>query len=288
MRVSVAVLVLPLLAALPVAAENASPYAAPFQLRGAVAGTAVKSDTAISMTDAGKGVASYLSASIKVLPDVAAQMRVGMGASAPSNGGGGVALMNPQLGVLWSPKISDSLRLSPFLSVTLPVGMGGGESPKPEVAGALASARLARFSLDSAIALPNYTWLGAGASLSWTGYGATAQAEITALHGYQSRGAESLDDTLSSGIGGLFLGYYLLPQLNLGAELRYQRFLSTPASVVKDPLLRDQLSFAVGARGHLKTELGTVRPGLSWGHGIGGASARAGNNVLLIDLGIAL
>lgn len=266
----------------------AAPYTAPLQLRGAVAGNAVRTETALGFADNGGAIASYLSASYKFLPDVAGVVRVGMASASPEAGSALVALMNPQLGVLWSPKLGDSFRLSPFLAVTIPVGMGGGEDPDPGVVASLAAARQARFALDGAIALPNHLWVAGGLSAAWIAHGLTVQAELTLVEGIQVRGPAAADDTMTNSISGVFIGYAVLPVLSVGAELRYQRFLSTPSSVVKDPDARDQLSVAVGARGHIPLDGVTVRPGVSYGRALGGVGGRLDTQALVLDLAFAL
>ena len=269
-------------------ADGPAPYTAPLQLRGAVAGNAVRTETALGFGDNGGAVASYLSASYKFLPDLAGVVRVGLASGSPDVGSAPVALMNPQLGVLWSPKLGESFRLSPFLAVTMPVGMGGGEDPDPGVVASLAAARQARFALDGAIALPNHLWVAGGISAAWIAYGLTVQAELTLVEGIQVRGPAAADDAMTNSLGGVFVGYAVLPVLSVGAELRYQRFLSTPTSVVKDPDARDQLSFAAGARGHIALDGVTVRPGVSYGRALGGVGGRLHTQALVFDLAFAL
>lgn len=268
-------------------AQAAAPYSAPFQLRGAVAGNALRSETAFGFSDGADAVASYLSVSYKLMPDVAGVARVGVASASPASGVGGTALMNPQLGVLWSPKLGESFRLSPFLGVTLPVGMGGGETPTPEVSAALAAARQSRFGLDSGIALPNHLWMTGGVSAAWIAHGVTLQAEATLHQGVKTRGASTVDEAITNTVSGVFAGYSVIPQLNVGAELRYQHFLSTPASVAKTPELRGQLSFAAGARGHFKVGELTLRPALSYGRALGGVAGDASVHAVIFDMALA-
>jgi hypothetical protein len=211
-----------------------------------------------------------------------------MASASPEVGSAPVALLNPQLGVLWSPKLGESFRLSPYVAVTIPVGMGGGEDPDPGVVASLAAARQARFALEGAIALPNYLWVAGGLSAAWIAHGLTVQAELTLVEGIQVRGPAAADDTMTNSISGVVLGYAVLPVLSVGAELRYQRFVSTPTSVVKDPDARDQLSVAVGARGHIALDGVTVRPGVSYGRALGGVGGRLDTQALVLDLGFAL
>lgn len=74
----------------------------------------------------------------------------------------------------------------------------------------------------------------------------------------------------------------------MGAELRYQRFLSTPTSVVNDPEVREQLSFGVGVRGHLKLDTVMMRPGVSYGRALGGVGGRLDTQAIILELGFAL
>lgn len=281
---------IPLLAVLELlpAVALAGPYSSPFQLRSAVPGTSIKTDTAIASAENGSTVVSFLSASVKVLPEVATSVRVGFASMSPANGPGSPAFMNPQVGVLWSPKIRDDLRISPCFSITLPVGMGGGESPDAAVTASLGGAKQARFMLDSSIASPNHLGLGLGLSVAWFDHGLTLQADANVNQSFQTRGPESVDDAITNSIAGLFAGYAILPQLSVGAELRYQRYLTTPASVAKNAQLRDQASFAVGARGTFDLEAFKLKPGVSYGHAIGGAMGAGDTNVVLLDLAFAL
>lgn len=278
-----------LLLAAPAYAQTSAPapYSAPFQLRSAVAGNVIKSDTALAFSDGGTAIGSYLMGGIKILPDTALIFRVGLAALSPVAGNASPAVMNPQLGVLWSPKVAEDFRISPFVSVTIPVGMGGGDTPDAAVNASLASVRQARFSLDSAISLPNHLWVTAGLSAAWIRYGLTLQLEATVVQGVQVRGPDAVDDAVTNSISGAFVGYSIIPALNVGAELRYQRFLSTPASVEKNAELRDQLSFAVGARAHLHLDPLTIRPGVSFGHAIGGVVSEVNTNAVLFDLAVA-
>lgn len=268
-------------------AEPAAPYSGPFQLRGAVPNNGLRSETAFGFSDGGDSVASYLSASYKLMPELSAIVRVGLAAASLATNAGGVALMNPQLGVLWSPHVADSFRVSPFLGLTLPFGMGGGEDPAPEIAATLAAVRQSRFGLDSGIALPNHLWMSMGTSVAWVAHGLTLQADATLHQGVKVRGAPSVDDAVTNSVSGVFAGYSVVPQLTVGTELRYQHFLSTPGAVEKTPELRSQLSWAAGARGSLKIQALTLRPGLSYARALGGVAGAASVQSVVVDLGLS-
>ena len=68
----------------------------------------------------------------------------------------------------------------------------------------------------------------------------------------------SPDATRTNSTMGVHAGYFLLPALSLGGEVRYQRWLSTPTRIVTGvrsdfPTANmDTLSFAVGPRFHIK------------------------------------
>lgn len=53
--------------------------------------------------------------------------------------------------------------------------------------------------------------------------------------------------------GGLLIGYYVVPEVAISGELWYQRFVTTPAAVGKDPSQRDNLSVAGGVRATVKS-----------------------------------
>ena len=77
----------------------------------------------------------------------------------------------------------------------------------------------------------NYMTGIAGVGFAYVDHKFTAQVEATVLQLFRVRGdhaAARTDSTRTNATAGLHLGYFIIPQLSLGGELRYQRWLSTP------------------------------------------------------------
>lgn len=86
-------------------------------------------------------------------------------------------------------------------------------------------------------------------------HGFTAQAEATLLQLLRVRdsGIPANDSARTNLTAGLHLGYFFIPQLSMGAELRHQRWLSTPTPIkVAEDTLRDTSAVAIGLRAHFK------------------------------------
>ncbi len=67
-------------------------------------------------------------------------------------------------------------------------------------------------------------------------------------------------------VSGVHVGYFIIPMLSLGAELRHQRWLSTPKAVAADKTgtLRDNTTVAFGPRMHFEVAPGKwLHPGIS-------------------------
>jgi hypothetical protein len=140
--------------------------------------------------------------------------------------------------------------------------------------------------MDNALFAVNYTTLTAGVGLAFVRWGFTAQAETTILQLFRTRGdAIDKDAARTNFTSGLHLGYRLLDPLTVSVELRYQRWLSTPAAVTADPAKRDQLTFAVGLRANVPlTKTLLVRPGVSYSHPLDDPMAAQGYRILQLDV----
>ena len=138
------------------------PYSLPWQLRPAVVGNVVRSDTAFAFykdaagKESGSTVASMLLASYKVTESFAPMVRVGVVSNSPPNGtmvamkpvDSAVNFINPVLGGTYAIKPAKPLRLAFFLGVTIPVGSGGGDDAKTENSAANAAGIRARSAMD--------------------------------------------------------------------------------------------------------------------------------------------
>ncbi|MBZ4416525.1 hypothetical protein [Myxococcus sp. RHSTA-1-4] len=292
-NISRALASLSLLAALgPLSARAAprAPYSLPWQLRPTAAVSVVRSDTSLALSSAdatGDSVttATLLLVSYKVTPSLAPLVRVGYVDHAPGTGSPGAALVNPVLGAIYSHDLSETLRLGFFLGFTLPVGMGGGNTPRAATAAAARSGVLTRSAMDNAMFAVNDFTVFPGVGLSYVAGGFTAQVEATVLQLTRVRGeAVQQDKARTNFTSGLHLGYFVHPAVSLGGELRYQRWLSTPSTVTSEEL-RDNLTVAAGPRLHFKLSDSLVlRPGLSYAFALDAPMKTASYSVFQLDV----
>src|SRR5690606_17746155 len=170
------------------------PYSLPFQLRPVVAGTVVRSDTALAFYEnpangeSGTTVASMLLASYKITNEIAPLVRVGVVSNSPPdavapapNPPSGFGFLNPVLGVTYALTLDPALRLGLFLGVTVPVGSGGGNEPEPKNALANQAGIRARSAMDNAMFAVNDFTVFPGVGLAYVAHGLTVQVEATVL-----------------------------------------------------------------------------------------------------------
>ncbi|MFZ5896726.1 MAG: hypothetical protein ACOY0T_37060 [Myxococcota bacterium] len=250
------------------------PYSLPWQLRGVVPVNVVRSDSTLGLyknaagTESGSVIVSTLLASYKITDEFSPIVRLGVVSnSPPSPAKSATNFMNPVVGALYGLKLSPELRLGLFLGLTIPVGGGGGDSAAAENKAANGAGIAARNAMDNAMFAVNDFTVFPGVGLAFLSHGFTAQVEATLLQLTQVRGGKAAqpDSSRTNFTTGLHLGYFLIPQLSIGAELRHQRWLSTPTAVKANEAARDTTTFAVGPRVHLKLgEKMWLRPGVSF------------------------
>lgn len=257
------------------------PYSLAWQLRPAAAATAVRSDTTVAMYGTGSTVASTFLASYKVTPRLAPLFRIAVAHDSPEMGEGASSLSNLLLGTTWTPALAKPpLKLALFGAVTVPVGSG---------AAANKSAVLARSGMDNALFAINDTAAIAGVDLAYVKGGFTVQGEMTLFQLVRVRNADMQPDKAKTNLtSGLHAGWFPIPQLSIGGELRYQRYLSTPSFVEATPATRDCLSAAIGVRAHIK--LGGkrwMRPGVAYARGLDDPMNGRGYDVVQLDLPVS-
>lgn len=256
-------------------APKPPPYSLPWQLRPVAAGNVIRSDTSFAFYenpttgDSGSTVASMLLLSHKIASDLAPVFRVGVVSNSPPKGAieGAAGVTNPLLGLTYAPKIHADLKLAFFFASTIPIGAGGGLTFDRNVGAAMAAGMPARSAMDNAMFAVNYQTTIPGIGLAYVANGFTAQIEGTLLVLTKTRGPKAADDSNVNFISGLHLGYFIVPLFSIGAELRHQRWLTTPTAVAKDPTraARDNTTFALGPRFHFKLgETSWLRPGVSY------------------------
>jgi hypothetical protein len=276
-----------------IATPPPAPYSIPWQLRPAIAVSVVRSDTAIAFyedqaSNRGTTVATMLLGSYKVTPELAPFVRLGLVGNSPPIGAWGTSFVNPALGATYALKLWQDFRLALFLGLTIPVGMGGGDSPDQATATAARSGILARSAMDNAMFAVNDFAVFPGVGFAYVAHGLTVQAEATVFQLTRVRGENVQPDSSKTNFtSGLHLGYFVIPQLSLGGELRYQRWLSTPSFVGADATgsLRDTLSVALGARFHWRIrESMWLRPGLAYARGLDDPMSKQRYNVVQVDV----
>jgi hypothetical protein len=213
---------------------------------------------------------------------------------APAMGADGSSFLNPVVGATYARKL-DSFRLAGFLGATIPIGMGAGNMPDAGAAGANAAGIKARSAMDNAMFAVNYMTAIAGLGFAYVDHKFTAQIEATVLQLFRVRGdsaASATDSTRTNSTAGVHLGYFLIPQLSLGGELRYQRWLTHPtsrnamgASVSIPGANMDTVTFAVGPRAHFKIgKTSWIRPGISYARGLDAPLTTTTFNVVQLDV----
>jgi len=211
----------------------------------------------------------------------------------------GVSATNMLLGGFYSHRFADSFRFSLFAATTIPVGSGVSAVSEPGASAAVAPAGLlSRSAMDNVMFAVNDWSLLEGLDLAYIGHKLTVQAEVTFFELFRARNeAANVDVYKVNFTAGLHVGYFLASFLSFGAEVRYQRWLSDPKSVVADEAnadkglpvqgLRQNLSLAIGPRFHFKLPGGRwLRPALAYEPGLAGLLATRKYHTLQVDIPI--
>ena len=132
-----------------------------------------------------------------------------------------------------------------------------------------------------------------GVGFAYVNGGFTAQVEATLLQLMRVKGEDlpNSDSSKTNFTAGLHLGYFFIPQLSLGAEIRHQRWLSTPKTIeggnatYEEATLRDTTTFAVGPRVHFKVgEKSWFRPGIAFAMPLDNPMKDADYKIVQLDL----
>jgi len=276
-----------------------APYSLPWQLRPVAAANVVRSDTSVAFYDNGAGangstVATMLLASYKLTPSLAPLVRLGFVQNdAPAMGADGTSFVNPIVGATYAGK-AGAIRWAGFLGATIPIGMGGGDTPDAGAANADTSAVRARSAMDNAMFAVNYFTAIAGGDIAYVDHRVTVQAEATLFQLFRVRGdtaPSSTDATRTNSTVGLHAGVFIVPMLSLGGEFRYQRWLSsntqlTMGNRVDIPgFAKDTVTVAIGPRAHFAIGKNMwLRPGISYARGLDRPLTDASYNVVQVDV----
>jgi hypothetical protein len=269
-----------------------APYSLPFQLRPAAASTVIRSDTAFAFRQvAGQGgstIASMLLGSYKVAPSLAVLVRAGVVHDSPPAGDAGSAFVNPVIGGTYVINLAPSLRLALFLGLALPLGAGGGNTPDKAVRSAVLAGIPARSAMDNAMFAVNYVTPFPGVDLAYVQGGLTVQIEATLLQLFRVRGEDvDKDKTRTNFTTGLHVGYFIVPQVSVAGEIRYQGWLSN-ASIPDGDARRDTVTFAVGPRFHFKIgDKSWFRPGVAYARALDNPMTDQKYNIVQLDLPIS-
>jgi hypothetical protein len=278
------------------ATPRAAPYSLPWQLRTVTPANVLRLESVLAfyedaMSNEGRTSATILLGSWRATPKLALLGRAGLVSNSPPTGESAVSVVNPILGALYAPAVAKDFRAAFFLGTSVPVGMGGGNSPDVAVAAATRSGIFARSAMDNAMFAVNDWTIFPGAGLAYVKRGLTVQGEVTVLQLTRVRGEDLQKDSAKTNFtSGVHVGYFVRSDVSLGGEFRYQRWLSTPAAVEADPTgaSRDTASIAFGVRFHVRAgERTWLRPGIAYARGLDDPMAAQGYDILHLDVPVA-
>ncbi|MCL2626378.1 MAG: hypothetical protein FWD46_06155 [Cystobacterineae bacterium] len=302
----------------PAPKKAAAPYTLPFQLRPISAGNVVRLDNTLALYDAtestvpgGKGMkeVSVLNAGYTFAPDFGLLARIGVANDFPDKdvtpgAKNGSALTNGILFLNYTPKFLDgALRTAFYLGVSAPIGSGGGNNGDQSLRAVNSGSGLVRANMDGALHLVNDMAIIPGVDIAYVAYGLTVQLEVTYLEIFRVRGEEKQVAEVAKRnlVGGLFVGYSIIPQLAVGVELRYQRWLKPPRAIQNNldsdspeandraDLQMQNMTIAIGLRGNFKIgEKTFFRPAISYAMGIMGQIADQKYHLIQLDLPFSL
>ncbi len=260
----------------PVVPPKPPPYSIPFGLRPALAVNVVRLDSALGFfkdpvsDQSGTTFVSTLLAGYKLTDNISSIVRVGMVSNSPPDTamdpGSGTGFLNPVLGINYAHKLGD-FRVTPFLGIALPLGNGGGETPDAAQALARNQGIPTRSAMDNAMFAVNDFVIFPGLDIAFIKGGLTLQLEATVLQLRRVRGNDQVqpDAMRTNFTTGAHVGYFFLPEFSFAAELRHQRWLSTPVAVAANDRLRDNTTLAFGPRFHIKaSDTSWLRPALAY------------------------
>jgi hypothetical protein len=208
--------------------------------------------------------------------------------SPPGTATGGFAFVNPLVGASYAMSFGSGWRGSGFLGVTIPIGMGGGDTPDKGALDARNAGVIARADMDNSLFAVNDLAVIPGIDLAYVAHGFTAQVEATLFQLERVRGSTSqLEASKTNLTSGVHVGYFLLDQLSIGAELRYQVWLNAPLAVDahKAGTSFDMVSMGVGPRLHIHAGSVWIRPGISYTRGFDHPMTSPGDyNVVQLDV----
>jgi hypothetical protein len=273
----------------PSSAPSPAPYTSPFQLRGVIPGNGVRVDSTVAPYRLGGNdgwmTVVFVSGQVRLLESLALQARWGFD---DNNLGahGRAGILNPTLGLLLGVPLGRDFRFAASVTAGIPVATGGGDAPHPDDLLLQREGILARSAFDNTSFALNDIGIPMGLSLAYVAHGLTAQADATVIVSFRVKGARAQRDASRvNSTYGFFLAYQVAQVISFGAEVRYQRYLSTPTAVAEDPSARDNLTAGGGFRFNLElSDTVRARPGLCYSRGLRGQVERQSFQMVQLDL----
>jgi hypothetical protein len=279
-------------------------YSLPFQLRPVTAANVVRSDSSFgsyenSAAQGGFAFVTELTAAFRIpgtggAPGTGLAPMVKLTAvndSPPGTAAGGFAFVNPLVGASYALVLAPGLRASAFGGVTIPIGMGGGDSPDKGALDARTVGPVVRAGMDNALFAVDDVAVVPGIDVAYVSNGFTAQVEATFFQLERVRGAAAQHEASKTNFtSGLHVGYLVTPLVSIGAELHYQRWIDAPIAVDqnKPGTSVDLLSMTVGPRFHFEAGGLAVRPGIAYTRGFDHPMTSAANDhVVQLDVPVA-
>lgn len=252
----------------PAPAPSPAPYVAPFGLRSVNAATSVRAETAYGLNSGTSStVVQYLTASYAIRPDLGVALRGGWVDFIPQGSDSSRALTNLVVSGIWTARPIEPVRVAVTGGLGLPVAQGGGDRPDAGEAAAIAAGTLARSRLEgSSMFSPNDLVPFVSGDVAYVSGGLTVQAEATIYELLRVKGSVAdPDGNKTSLTTGVHVGYQIVPLLSLGAELRDQSYLTTPAAVESGKTSRSWVTVGGGPRLHFHLAKSIrFRPGLAY------------------------
>jgi hypothetical protein len=289
------------------------PYSLPWQLRPVLAPTVIRSDNTVSAYEDSGGrrgatIANGLTGSVKI-PGTGPEGPNGLAIigrlmmvddeppntpqatpTSPKPPPSGLAVVNPLLGAAYAMKHGKMFRSNFFLGFTIPVGMGGGDSPDKGAANARSKGVAARAAFDNALFAVNDFTVIPGASFAFVQSGFTAQVEATLFQLSRVRGENvQFEKSKTNFTAGAHVGYFFTSFLSVGSDVRYQRWINAPFAVENDKTgaSKDNLTVAIGPRFHINAGGSVwIRPGIAYWRGLDKPLASSTPNYNSVQLDI--
>jgi hypothetical protein len=269
-------------------------YVLPFQLRSVSPRNGIRIDTLVApyryADMSALETVVFLSAQLRLQQHFFLQARWGFDDNRVGTGDRNrTGVVNPSLGLTVAFPVGSVIRFAASTSVGLPLATGGGDGSDIDGVFLQRQGALARSTMDNNSFAANDLGFPTGLSLAFVHRGFTAQVDGTVIPSGRVKGTGTEGDGAKvNSTFGLFVGYYVIPEISLGAELRYQYYLLPPSLVDRDPSARDNLT--VGAGGRLEIELSDsarVRPGVCLSTGVLGYVEQQSFRMVQFDLPIS-